>query len=92
MGRPLEKRGLALASSPQRPRVWPFQVCVEKEPGPLPKMPTPFPRVREIVHVTITAALGLAAAIAVATGEVTSWTAPVLTAAFVGLAGIRRSQ
>jgi len=55
-------------------------------------MPAPFPRVREIVYLTITAALGMAAAIAVAMGKVTTWTAAVLTAAFVGLAGIRRSQ
>ena len=54
--------------------------------------PAPFPRVREIVYLTIAAALGLAAAMAVATGKVTTWTAAVLTAAFVGLAGIRRSQ
>jgi hypothetical protein len=54
--------------------------------------PAPFRRVREIVYLTITAALGLATAIAVATGKVTAWTAAVLTAAFVGLAGIRRSQ
>src|SRR6266540_1656813 len=41
---------------------------------------------------TMTVALGMAAAIAVAMGKVTTWTAAVLTAAFVGLAGIRRSQ
>jgi len=58
----------------------------------LPKTPAPFPRVREIVYLTIAAALGLAAAIAIASGKVTTWTAAVLTAAFVGLAGIRRRQ
>jgi len=52
----------------------------------------PFPRVREIVCLAITAALGLAAAMAVGTGKITTWTAAVLTAAFVGLTGIRRSQ
>jgi uncharacterized membrane protein YeiH len=54
--------------------------------------PAPFPRVREIVVLTITASLGLAAALAVGTGKVSAWTAAVLTAVFVGLAGIRRSQ